>query len=210
MDDDQCCAIFERFEERNPSPGTELVYHSDFELLVAVMLSAQATDSGVNKATEKLFPIARTPEQVLNLGEEKLKSYIKSINYFRTKARHVIKTSQILIEKHESKVPQKRSDLEALPGVGRKTANVILNVLFSKPTVAVDTHIFRVANRTGIAQGKTPLQVEMELEKVVPEVYLHRAHHWLVLHGRYICLARKPLCKQCFISDLCEFPYKNL
>ncbi len=202
--------IFERFEALNPDPCTELLYQSDFELLVAVMLSAQATDASVNKATRKLFPIANTPEAILALGEETLKTYIKTINYFHTKARHLMETAQILHEQYASQVPNERGALEGLPGVGRKTANVILNVLFAEPTIAVDTHIFRVANRTGIAPGKSPLAVEKSLEKNVPGRFLHRAHHWLVLHGRYICIAKKPLCGSCPIEDLCEFPEKTI
>lgn len=201
--------IFQCFAAADPSPTTELLYKTDFELLMAVMLSAQATDVGVNKATRKLFPIANTPEKIVALGVDGLKTYIKSINYFNTKAKHIFRTAELLISQYHSRVPKNRSDLEALPGVGRKTANVILNVLFDEPTIAVDTHIFRVANRTGLALGKTPLLVEKELEKVVPEEYLYRAHHWLVLHGRYICLARRPLCPECLITDLCEYPDKT-
>lgn len=202
--------IFRRFEACNPNPSTELLYNSDFELLMAVMLSAQATDVSVNKVTRQLFPMANTPESILTLGLESLKQYIKSINYFNTKARHILKTAQILIDKHQSRVPMTRSELENLPGVGRKTANVILNVLCNEPTIAVDTHIFRVANRTGLAPGKTPLLVEKRLEKMIPTEYLHRAHHWLVLHGRYTCLARRPRCKECLISDLCEYENKTI
>lgn len=202
--------IFQRFEEKDPNPTTELLYTSSFELLVAVMLSAQATDKSVNKVTRELFQVANTPETFLALGEDGLKSYIKSINYFHTKARNLIKTAKMLIEQYHSKVPSNRKDLETLPGVGRKTANVILNTTFKEPTIAVDTHIFRVANRTGLAPGKTPLLVEEKLEKVTPKQYLHRAHHWLVLHGRYVCTARKPHCPECLISDLCEYPNKTV
>jgi endonuclease-3 len=201
--------IFERFQKANPAPTTELIYHSPFELLVAVILSAQATDISVNKATAKLFPIANTPEKILALGETKLKEYIKTIGLFNTKAANVIKMCALLIDKYHSKVPENREDLESLPGVGRKTANVILNTCFKQPVIAVDTHIFRVANRIGLTHGKTPLEVEKQLMKVIPKEFLHDAHHWLILHGRYVCTARKPRCPECIINDLCEYPYKT-
>jgi endonuclease-3 len=202
-------AMFERFRECNPHPTTELHYHSVFELLVAVILSAQATDISVNKATRHLFPIANTPETMLALGEEQLKTYIKTIGLYHNKARHIIETCAILIDRHQGKVPASREALEALPGVGRKTANVVLNTAFGQPTIAVDTHLFRVANRTGIAPGKTPLAVENGLMKNVAPEFLHDAHHWLILHGRYVCIARKPLCNQCVIQDLCGYPHKT-
>ncbi len=201
--------IFERFQAQNPHPKTELHYHSTFELLIAVILSAQATDLSVNKATKHLFAIANTPEAVLALGEEKLKGYIKTIGLFNSKTRHIIQTCQQLITNHHGKVPQAREALEALPGVGRKTANVILNSAFGHPTIAVDTHIFRVANRSGMASGKTPLVVERSLEKKIDPLFLLHAHHWLVLHGRYVCVARKPLCSSCVIRDLCEYSAKT-
>ncbi|MDF2530221.1 MAG: nth [Gammaproteobacteria bacterium] len=201
--------IFERFQANNPAPTTELKYQNPFELLIAVILSAQATDKGVNKATEKLFAYANTPEQILALGETKLLEAIKTINFSPTKARNIIKTCQILVDKHESQVPHDREALEALAGVGRKTANVILNTAFGEPTMAVDTHIFRVANRTGIAPGKNVLAVEHKLLKNVPKLFRHDAHHWLILHGRYTCIARKPKCPECIIKDLCEFPDKT-
>ena len=201
--------IFERFAKQDPAPTTELVYHSPFELLIAVMLSAQATDVSVNKATAKLFPVANTPETILALGVEKLTPYIQSIGLFNTKAKHVIETCQRLITQHQSQVPHTREALEALPGVGRKTANVILNTAFGQPTMAVDTHIFRVANRTGIAPGKTVLAVEKALLKNIPPDYLHDAHHWLILHGRYTCIARKPKCGSCLIEDVCEYTDKT-
>lgn len=200
--------IFRRFQEHNPSPSTELSYQSEFELLVAVMLSAQATDKSVNKATKELFKVANTPEKILALGEEGLKQYIKSIGLFNSKTTNIIKTSQILIEKYHSRVPNRREALESLPGVGRKTANVILSTAFGEATVAVDTHIFRVSNRTKLAPGKTPLTVEKKLLKVIPPAFIHNAHHWLVLHGRYICIARKPKCSICYIRDLCEYDKK--
>lgn len=200
--------IFKRFQEHNAKPTTELIFNSEFELLIAVMLSAQATDISVNKATKELYKVASTPEDFIALGEAKLKHYIKSIGLFNTKATNIIKTCHILVEQHNSKIPTLREELEKLPGVGRKTANVILNTAFGQPTIAVDTHIFRVANRTNIATGKTPLEVELKLLKVVPKEFLHDAHHWLILHGRYICVARKPKCSICYINDLCEFKYK--
>ncbi|VEB32568.1 endonuclease III [Legionella sainthelensi] len=202
--------IFLRFQAQNPHPVTELVYHSSFELLIAVILSAQATDVGVNKATAKLFPVANTPQAILDLGLEKLKDYIKSIGLYNSKAQNIIKTCELLLKNYHGQVPDRREALEALPGVGRKTANVVLNTAFGQPTVAVDTHIFRVANRTGIAKGKTPLEVEKNLIKSTASEFLKDAHHWLVLHGRYVCTARKPHCKSCIIEDLCEYPEKNL
>jgi endonuclease III len=201
--------FFRRLAEINPHPKTELNYSSPFELLVAVTLSAQATDVGVNKATARLFPVANTPEQVLALGEEGLKDYIKTIGLFNNKAKNIIAACRLLIERHDGQVPDKRADLEALPGVGRKTANVVLNTAFGQPTMAVDTHIFRVANRTGLAPGKTPLAVEKALLKRVPKVYLVDAHHWLILHGRYTCKARTPLCAQCPVLDLCRWKGKK-
>jgi len=201
--------IFARFKKANPHPTTELVYHSPFELLVAVILSAQATDTSVNKATEKLYAKANTPEAILKLGLTKLKEYVKSIGLFNTKATNILKTCKILIDKYHAKVPHTREELEELPGVGRKTANVILNTCFKEPVIAIDTHIFRVANRIGLAHGKTPLEVEKQLLKVIPKEYLHDAHHWLILHGRYVCIARKPRCPDCLIADLCEYPDKT-
>ena len=201
--------IFRRLRSENPKPTTELNYTTPFELLVAVLLSAQATDKGVNKATAKLFPVANTPEAILALGEEGLKEYIKTIGLFNSKAANLIKTCKILIDKHNSEVPRTREELEALPGVGRKTANVILNTAFGEPTIAVDTHIFRVANRTKIAPGKTVLEVEKKLEKFIPEEFKLDAHHWLILHGRYVCVARKPRCGACIIEDLCEYKDKT-
>jgi len=195
--------------EVNPNPETELEYSSPFELLIAVLLSAQATDVGVNKATRKLFPVAHTPQQILDLGEAGLIEYIKTIGLYKTKAKHVMETCRILVEQHGGKVPPVRESLEALPGVGRKTANVVLNVAFGQPTIAVDTHIFRVANRTGLAPGKNPDAVEQKLLKVTPTEFLHDAHHWLILHGRYVCKARKPECWHCAIEPLCEFKPKT-
>ncbi len=201
--------IFSIFQQQNPKPTTELNYNSTFELLIAVMLSAQATDVGVNKATKKLFTLANTPEAIVNLGLDQLKSYIKTIGLYNTKARNIIKTCEILIEQHHSQVPKKREQLEALPGVGRKTANVVLNTAFGEATMAVDTHIFRVSNRIGIAPGKTVLQVEKGLLKNIPKKYLVDAHHWLILHGRYTCTARNPKCSDCIIKDLCEYKDKT-
>lgn len=201
--------IFQRFRAHNPHPTTELHYQSPFELLVAVILSAQATDKGVNKATQKLFHIANTPQKILALGETGLKEYIKTIGLYNGKAANIIKTCAQLIEKHDGMVPDQRAALEALPGVGRKTANVILNTAFGQPTIAVDTHIFRVANRTGLAPGKTVLDVEKKLLKIVPVEFRHDAHHWLILHGRYTCIARKPRCGSCVIEDLCEYKHKT-
>lgn len=197
--------IFRRFQQQNPSPTTELKYHSEFELLISVILSAQATDISVNKATEKLYKIANTPEKIFALGEIGLKKYIKTIGLFNTKAKNILKTCEILINEHHSQVPNNREALEKLPGVGRKTANVILNTAFGEKTIAVDTHIFRVANRIKLAEGKTPLEVELRLLKAIPPEYLGNAHHWLILHGRYICTARNPKCEHCLIRDLCEY-----
>lgn len=199
--------IFQRLQADNPAPRTELEYSSTFELLIAVILSAQATDVSVNKATKKLFPVANTPRTLLDLGLDNLKAYIKTIGLYNSKAENILQTCQILESRYDGEVPQTRVELEALPGVGRKTANVVLNTAFRQPVMAVDTHIFRVANRTGIAPGKTVLEVEKGLLKHVPKSYLLDAHHWLILHGRYICTARKPRCGACLISDLCE--YKN-
>lgn len=201
--------IFARLHAANPSPTTELEYATPFQLLIAVLLSAQATDKSVNIATRKFFPQYGTPEALLALGEEGLANYIKTIGLFRTKAKNAIATCRILIEQHGGQVPQTREALEALPGVGRKTANVVLNTAFGEPAMAVDTHIFRVSNRTGIAPGINVLEVELKLMKFVPREYLLDAHHWLILHGRYICVARKPKCPQCGISDLCEFKQKT-
>jgi len=201
--------IFDRLAEAIPNPETELQYSSSFELLIAVVLSAQATDKGVNKATAKLFPVANTPEKILALGESGLKEYIKTIGLFNTKGANIIKLCQRLLDKHNGEVPQSREELEALAGVGRKTANVILNTAFGQPTIAVDTHIFRVSNRTGIAKGKNVLLVETNLEKWVPKQHKIDAHHLLILHGRYTCIARKPRCQSCVIEDLCEFKEKT-
>jgi endonuclease III len=202
-------AIFERLREANPNPTTELNYRTPFELLVAVTLSAQATDRSVNKATAQLFPVANTPQAILELGEEGLKRYIKTIGLFNTKAKNIIAACRRLIEHHAGEVPEERAALEALPGVGRKTANVVLNTAFGHPTMAVDTHIFRVANRTRIAPGKTPLEVEKKLLRFTPQEFMQDAHHWLILHGRYTCIARKPRCGSCQIEDLCEFKQKT-
>ena len=201
--------IFSRFARINPTPTTELNYTTPFELLVAVILSAQATDVGVNKATRKLFSKANTPASIRALGEDALKSYIKTIGLFNTKAKNVLATCQILLDEHDGEVPADRVALEALPGVGRKTANVILNTAFGQPTIAVDTHIFRVSNRTGIAKGKNVREVERRLERLTPDEFKHNAHHWLILHGRYVCKARKPNCPECIIADLCEFRPKT-
>ena len=202
--------IFTRLRNENPTPTTELKYASTFELLIAVMLSAQATDVSVNKATEKLFPVANSPEAIVALDEGKVRNYIKTIGLFNTKAANVIKTCKILVEQHDSQVPNTREALEALPGVGRKTANVVLNTAFREAAMAVDTHIFRVSNRTGIAPGKNVLEVEKKLMKFIPEEFILDAHHWLILHGRYTCIARKPRCGSCVISDLCEYKKKEL
>lgn len=202
--------IFLRLQAQNPHPTTELEYRTPFELLVAVILSAQATDVSVNAATRQLYPVASTPQALLGLGEEGLREYIQRIGLYQTKAKHVIQTCRILLEQHGGEVPQTREALEALPGVGRKTANVVLNTAFGQPTIAVDTHIFRVANRTGLAPGKNVLEVEHKLLKVVPNEFKQDAHHWLILHGRYICQARKPKCSVCPIADLCEYRDKVL
>ncbi|MDD5330945.1 MAG: endonuclease III [Sulfuricella sp.] len=202
--------IFTRFRQANPHPTTELVYRTPFELLVAVVLSAQATDKSVNLATRKLFEIAGTPRKMLDLGQEGLESHVKSIGLYKSKSKHLIQTCGLLLELHGGEVPRSREALENLPGVGRKTANVILNTAFGEPTMAVDTHIFRVANRTGIAPGKTVLEVEKKLLKFVEAEFRHDAHHWLILHGRYVCKARKPDCPNCLINDLCEYPEKTL
>jgi endonuclease-3 len=199
---------FRRFAAANPAPRGELEHINPFTLLVAVVLSAQATDAGVNKATPALFALADTPEKMVRLGEARVSDLIKTIGLYRTKARNVIALSRKLIDEHGGKVPRERAALEALPGVGRKTANVVLNIAFGEPTIAVDTHIFRVGNRTGLATGKTPLDVEMKLNEVVPEKYRQHAHHWLILHGRYVCVARRPLCEKCLIADLCKWPGK--
>ncbi len=201
--------LFARLAELNPKPTTELEYRTPFELLVAVTLSAQATDVGVNKATRRLFQVANTPAQLLALGEDGLKGYIASIGLFNTKASHIIAACRQLLELHGGEVPRSREALEALPGVGRKTANVVLNTAFGEPTIAVDTHIFRVANRTGLAPGKTVRAVEDKLLKAVPAEYRRNAHHWLILHGRYVCRARKPECEKCVIRDLCQFRFKS-
>ena len=201
--------LFARLRELDPHPRTELVYATPFELLVAVMLSAQATDVGVNKATRHLFKVANTPQAIADLAEDGLKPYIATIGLFNAKAKHVVATSRLLLERHGGQVPQDRDALEALPGVGRKTANVVLNVAFGQPTIAVDTHIFRVSNRTGLAPGKTVGAVEKKLEKNVPPEFRQHAHHWLILHGRYVCKARKPLCPQCVIRDLCAYSHKT-
>lgn len=208
MNKTQITDFYARLAAANPAPTTELHYATPFQLLVAVILSAQATDVGVNKATARLFPIAPTPETMLALGTEGLSEYIKTIGLFRTKAKNVITTCRMLVELHGSAVPEERAALEALPGVGRKTANVVLNTAFGQPTIAVDTHIFRVGNRTGLAPGKTPLDVEKKLLKVTPAQYAKDAHHWLILHGRYVCKARKPECGRCVVADLCRFTGK--
>ncbi len=209
MNKQQRTEIFERLRTANPTPTTELVYTSAFELLISVILSAQATDVGVNKATAKLYPVANTPESILALGVDGLKEHIRTIGLFNTKAENVIKTCRALVEQHDSEVPSTREELEALPGVGRKTANVVLNTAFGQPAMAVDTHIFRVSNRTGIAPGKNVLEVEKRLMRLVPKEFLLDAHHWLILHGRYTCVARKPRCGACIIEDLCEFRQKR-
>jgi endonuclease III len=201
---------FRRFKAANPEPKTELQHINPFTLLVAVVLSAQATDAGVNKATPALFALADTPEKMAALGEDRVRDLIKTIGLFRNKAKNVVALSQILIAEHSGQVPRSREQLEALPGVGRKTANVVLNVAFGEPTIAVDTHIFRVGNRTGLATGKTPFDVETKLDQVVPAKYKQHAHHWLILHGRYTCIARKPLCEKCIIADLCQWPGKTV
>jgi endonuclease-3 len=202
--------MFRRFKAANPEPKTELQYVNPFTLLVAVVLSAQATDAGVNKATPALFALADTPGKMAALGEDRVRDLVKTIGLFRTKAKNVVELSRRLLAEHGGQVPRSREALEALPGVGRKTANVVLNVAFGEPTIAVDTHIFRVSNRTGLATGKDPYEVELKLEKAVPAQYKLHAHHWLILHGRYTCLARKPLCEKCIIADLCQWPGKTV
>jgi len=210
MNAEKCREIFRRLKLAIPEPTTELGYTSTFELLIAVILSAQATDKGVNLATAKLFPVANTPQAILTLGLEGLERYIKTIGLYHSKAKNIIATCQMLVEDRDGQVPGTREALERLPGVGRKTANVMLNTAFGQPTIAVDTHIFRLGNRTGLAPGKTPLEVENKLMKAVPKAYLHDAHHLLILHGRYTCIARKPKCGQCVIEDLCEYKAKEL
>lgn len=210
MNKAQIESFYARLAESNPAPTTELNYASPFQLLIAVILSAQATDVGVNKATARLFPVAPTPAAMAALGEEGLSEYIKTIGLYRTKARNVIATCNILLREHGGEVPAERTALEALPGVGRKTANVVLNTAFGQPTIAVDTHIFRLGNRTGLAPGKTVLDVELKLLRVTPEKYMKDAHHWLILHGRYVCKARKPECTRCVVADLCRFKGKTL
>lgn len=202
--------IFQRFLAQNPHPKTELHYNSSFELLIAVMLSAQATDISVNKVTVELFSLANTPQAFITLGEEQLRQKIKTIGLYNTKAHNIIKTCELLLEQHQGEVPNTLEALQALPGVGRKTANVVLNTAFNHPTIAVDTHLFRVCNRSGLAKGKTPLAVELALIKNIDPAFLMNAHHWLILHGRYVCVARKPRCQDCLIRDLCEYPHKNL
>ncbi|HEC01211.1 MAG TPA: endonuclease III [Sphingomonadales bacterium] len=202
--------FFRRLQERDPEPKGELDYTNPYTLLVAVALSAQATDVGVNKATKALFQVISTPQEMLDLGEEKLKGYIKTIGLYNTKAKNIIKAAQMLVDDFGGQVPENRADLEKLAGVGRKTANVVLNIAFGQPTIAVDTHLFRVGNRTGMAKGKTPLAVEKKLEKVIPKEYARHAHHWLILHGRYICKARKPSCPTCPVEDLCSYPKKTV
>jgi len=204
----QCRELFLRLKQLNPAPATELRYTTPFELLLSVILSAQSTDKGVNKATEKLFRVANSPQQILDLGLRGLKRYVKTIGLYNTKASNILKTCKLLIERHGGQVPATRAELEALPGVGRKTANVVLNTAFGHPTIAVDTHIFRVANRTGLAPGKTVRAVEDKLNRVVPEEFRQNAHHWLILHGRYTCIARKPRCGSCVIFDLCSYKDK--
>ncbi len=202
--------FFQRLAALDPHPVTELDYSSPFELLTAVLLSAQATDVGVNKATKRLFPVANTPEKILALGQETLESYIATIGLYRSKAKHLLETCRILIEQHGGEVPHSREALEALPGVGRKTANVVLNIAFGEPTIAVDTHIFRLGNRTGLAPGKDVVAVEQKLLKVVPAEFRQHAHHWLILHGRYVCKARRPECWRCVVNDVCDFKGKEL
>ncbi len=201
--------IYTRLRKHIPDPETELIYHSPFELLISVILSAQATDVSVNKATALLYPVANTPQAFLDLGEAGLKKYIKTIGLFNSKAKNIIETCRRLIERHDGQVPTTREELQALPGVGRKTASVVLNTAFGEPTIAVDTHIFRVSNRTGLAKGKTPFEVEMRLTKLTPDEFRQNAHHWLILHGRYTCKARKPECPNCVINDLCEYRKKT-
>ncbi len=201
--------IFERLREANPNPTTELHYNSPFELLIAVLLSAQSTDKGVNKATAGLFPVANTPQAMLDLGLDGIMEHTKTIGLYRSKSRHILQTSRQLLEKHGGEVPRTREELEELPGVGRKTAHVVLNTAFGQPVIAVDTHIFRVANRTRLAPGKTVREVEDKLTRYTPKEFLHNAHHWLILHGRYTCKAQKPQCRTCIINDLCEYPAKT-
>ena len=210
MNPDKRAAIYSTLRERMPAPTTELNYENPFELMIAVILSAQATDISVNNVTDRLYPVARTPQAILALGVEGLKPYIRTIGLYNSKAENIIKTCRIVIEKHRGEVPRSREELEALPGVGRKTANVILNTAFGEPTIAVDTHIFRVANRTGLAKGKTPLEVEKRLTKMTPDEFKLDAHHWLILHGRYVCKARTPLCGECPIIECCEYNKKVL
>jgi len=209
MKKENIAPFFATLQAANPTPETELEYTTPFELLAAVLLSAQATDVGVNKATRKLFPVANTPQAILDLGVEGLEGYIKTIGLYRSKARHLVEACRMLIERHGGEVPRTRAELEALPGVGRKTANVVLNVAFGEPTMAVDTHIFRVGNRTGLAPGKTPLEVELKLEKRVPAEYRLHAHHWLILHGRYVCVARTPRCWDCAVAKYCDYKPKT-
>ncbi|MDN3517770.1 endonuclease III [Aquisalimonas lutea] len=209
MNQEQRRAIFQRLREHNPEPTTELNYSTPFELLIAVVLSAQATDRGVNQATARLFPVASTPQAILDLGEDGLKEHIKTIGLYNSKAANIMKLCRILVDRHGGAVPRTRAELEALPGVGRKTANVILNTAFGEPTIAVDTHIFRVANRTGLAPGRNVREVEDRLLRWTPREFLRDAHHWLILHGRYVCVARKPRCGACVIHDLCEYPDKT-
>lgn len=209
MNADKRRGIFSRLKNENPHPTTELHYSSTFELLIAVLLSAQATDKSVNKATAKLFPVANTPQAILKLGEEQLKKHIQTIGLYHSKAKHIMQTCALLLEKHQGEVPDDQQALEALPGVGRKTANVVRNTAFGHPTIAVDTHIFRVANRTKIAPGKNVLEVEKKLLKFIPDEFKLNAHHWLILQGRYVCVARKPRCGACVIEDLCEFKDKT-
>ena len=210
MNKEKRTAIYTKLRELDPNPDTELHYDSPFELLVAVILSAQATDISVNKATDRLYPVANTPEKILALGVARLKPYIQTIGLFNNKAENIIRTCRMLIDEHDSEVPTSRDELEKLPGVGRKTANVILNTAFGEPTIAVDTHIFRVANRTGIAKGKTPLEVEKRLVRLTPDEFKKDAHHWLILHGRYVCKARKPMCGECAVIEWCEYKHKVL
>ncbi len=210
MNKDKRTAIYAKLRDLNPSPQTELHYNSPFELLISVILSAQATDVGVNKATDKLYPVANSPQAIYDLGVDGLKHYIRTIGLFNSKAENIIKTCRILLDQFNAEVPRTRDELESLPGVGRKTANVILNTAFGEATIAVDTHIFRVANRTGLAKGKTPLEVETRLTRLTPEEFMLDAHHWIILHGRYICKARKPLCMQCPIIEWCEYRKKEL
>lgn len=210
MSPEICFALFETLAQNNPEPQTELEYTNPYTLLVAVVLSAQATDLGVNKATKHLFQHVQTPQDMIDLGLEGLTKFIKTIGLYNSKAKNIVALSKILAEKYNSKVPDRREDLESLPGVGRKTANVVLNVVFGQPTIAVDTHIFRVANRTGLASGKTPLDVELQLERIIPNRFREHAHHWLILHGRYVCKARKPNCPQCIIREFCEYTDKTV